>query len=54
MKKNFLFAMAMAAVFAGCSSDDDPVANAGENALKGEGYVSLALSLPTTPTTSSG
>ena len=25
MKKNFLFAMAMAAVFAGCSSDDDPV-----------------------------
>lgn len=51
MKKNFLFAMAMAAVFAGCSSDDDPVTNAGENALKGEGYVSLALSLPTTPTT---
>ena len=50
MKKNFLFAMAMAAVFAGCSSDDDPVANAGGE-VTGEGYVALGINLPTVNST---
>lgn len=50
MKKNFLFAMAMAAVFAGCSSDDDPVANAGGE-VTGEGYIALSINLPTQNTT---
>lgn len=52
MKKNFLFAMAMAAVFAGCSSDDDGVSQS--NSMwneNGEGYVSLSINLPTQPTT---
>lgn len=51
MKKNFLFAMAMAAVFAGCSSDDDPVANAGENA---KGYLSFAINMPSMNSTRAG
>lgn len=46
MKKNFLFAMAMAAVFAGCSSDDDPVANAGGE-VNGDKFISLSINLPT-------
>ncbi len=46
MKKNFLFAMAMAAVFAGCSSDDDPVANAGGE-VSGENFIALSINLPT-------
>lgn len=46
MKKNFLFAMAMAAVFAGCSSDDDPVTNAGGEVVDGDKYVALAISMP--------
>lgn len=50
MKKNFLFAMAMAAVFAGCSSDDDPVTNAGGE-VTGEGYIALSINLPTQNTT---
>ncbi len=46
MKKNFLFAMAMAAVFAGCSSDDDPVTNAGGE-VNGDKFISLSINLPT-------
>lgn len=47
MKKNFLFAMAMAAVFAGCSSDDEPVAVQG----KDNGFMTFNVELPSISTT---
>lgn len=47
MKKNFLFAMAMAAVFAGCSSDDDPVAVQGTD----NGFMTFNVELPSISTT---
>lgn len=48
MKKNFLFAMAMAAVFAGCSSDDDGV-ETGQNGSKG--FMTFNVELPSISTT---
>lgn len=47
MKKNFLFAMAMAAVFAGCSSDDEPVAVQGDS----NGFMTFNVELPSISTT---
>ncbi len=48
MKKNFLFAMAMAAVFAGCSSDD--VTDSGVSRAD-ESYMTVSLVLPSTGVT---
>lgn len=50
MKKNFLFAMAMAAVFAGCSSDDDAL-NSHDSEITGDRYVAVSISMPTTTQT---
>lgn len=45
MKKNYLFALAMAAAFASCSDDNDSVVNPGVEA-SGDGYIALAISMP--------
>jgi hypothetical protein len=50
MKKSILFGLLTAAMFTACSNDD--VAEGGGKLLSnGEGYISLAINLPTTPAT---
>lgn len=46
MKKNFLFAMAIAAAFTACSDDNEAMNNPSAE-VAGEGYIALSINLPT-------
>lgn len=52
MKKVKLFSFALAALMLGACTNEDVIDNGGQTVLPGEkGYISLAINLPTTPST---